>query len=44
MKIFFTRQSNKHLENIYQFYLQKNEQVAVDIYNQILEEVFQNPL
>ncbi|MCL2650552.1 MAG: type II toxin-antitoxin system RelE/ParE family toxin [Candidatus Azobacteroides sp.] len=39
MKIFFTRQSNEHLENIYQFYLPKNEQIAVDIYNQILEEI-----
>ena len=39
MKVYFTRQSNKHLENIYQFYLPKNAQVAADIYNQILEEI-----
>ena len=39
MKVFFTRQSDKHLEDIYQYYLSKSEQVAVDIYNQILEEI-----
>ena len=39
MKILFTRQSEKHLESIYQFYFQKNEQVAASIYNQILDEI-----
>ena len=39
MKIFFTRQSNARLENIYQFYLPKNELAATDIYNQILEQI-----
>ena len=28
MKIFFTRQSDRQLEKIYQFYLSKNEQRA----------------
>ena len=31
MKIFFTRQSSIHLENIYQFYLLKNELAENDV-------------
>jgi len=39
MKVLFTRQSDKHLEDIFQFYLPKSEQMAVEIYNQILEDI-----
>ena len=39
MTVSFTRQSDRHLEDIYQFYLSKSVEVAVDIYNQILEEI-----
>jgi len=39
MKILFTRQSERHLESIYQFYFLKNERIAANIYNQILDEI-----
>jgi len=39
MKIIWLKPTEEHMENIYEMYSSKNEKAAIEIYNDILDEV-----